>query len=314
MKSQIDLIDTKKKKQTNNLKKVRNQYVATVYYGIIHRKTMKQIHEDIKKITISNNNEGITYTRTMEDYALKLLKHNKRKADITFAMDVEPFIIAEWLFKRFQQEKVFTTTNTLAYEYAQKQEEKAKEEVIKDIEERAYNEKKVFYLCSKHNDCALDHIDYQGKIYVDERWESIIKDDALKGEIANYVIMNNIQTFQWVIGRPVWMTTRPNCRHFFKLLDNKEVLKSKNINRLLKKNKMYYATGRRETQTIRHSTKKEWYTKENVENIIRVYKERLEYHKALYEMDKKNTLIRRAIEKDRLLIRKWTDYLQKNIL
>ena len=312
MKSQIDLIDIQKKKQSNNLKKARNRYIATVYDDLIKRKSLKQIHEDIQKIIKSDNNEGLN-SSMMGEYALNLAKKNKHRIDKSFSLDIEPIIIADWLFKNFQKIKVFTQTNSLAYDMAQKREEERKKEVIDDIEKRAVDEKKVFYLCSEHKDYALDHINFQGKIYVDERWQSIIKDDVLKGEIATYVIMNNIQTFQWVIGRPVWMTTRPNCRHFFKLLTNEEVLKSKNVKRLIKKNKMYFSYGRGETQTIRHSTNKAWYTRENVLNIIRLYKERLEYHKALYDV-KKIPLIKRAIEKDRLLINKWTTYLQKNKL
>ena len=243
----------------------------------------------------------------MGDYAYNVARRLKRKYD---GKDFEDIILAELIFKNLQKLKVFTETNSLAYDTAQKREDKAKTDVIDDIEKRALNEKKVFYLCSSHKDCALDHIDYQGKIYVDERWQSIIQDDVIKGMIADYVIMNNIQTFQWVIGRPVWMTTRPNCRHYFKLMDNNEILKTKNVKRLLKRNKMYHSLGNGETQSIKHSTQKAWYTRENVENIIRLYKERLEYHKALYEV-KKIPLIKRAIEKDRLLINKWTAYLQK---
>ena len=308
MKSQMDLIYHQKKKQSNSLKKARNKYIATVYDDLIKRKNLKQIHADIQKIIVSDNNEGLN-SSMMGEYAYNVARRVKRKID-TYPMGYEAILLAEIIFKRFQKEKVFTETNTLAYDTSQKREEERKTQVIEDIEKQAFDEKKVFYLCSEHKDCALDHIDYQGKIYVDDRWQSIIQDDVLKGMIANYVIMNNIQTFQWVIGRPVWMTTRPNCRHFFKLLNNSDVLKAKNTKKLLKKNKMYFAVGRGETQSINHSTKKSWYTKENVENIIRLYRERLEFHKSLYEVQKV-PLIKRAIEKDRLLINKWTTYLQK---
>lgn len=304
MKSQIDLIDIHKKKQTNNLKKARNRYIATVYDDLIHKKSIKEIHADIQRIMISDNHEGLN-SSMMGNYAFTLAKRMKRKTD-----RFEEILLPELLFKLFQKNKVYTETNSLAYNTAQKEEEKRKKKVIDGEQERAKKEGKVFYLCSEHRDCAIDHVDYQGKIYVDERWETIIKDDVLKGKIAEYVIMNNIQTFQWVIGAPVYMITRPNCRHFFKLLDNDEVLKAKSLKSLIKRNKMYYRTGRKETQTLRHSTKPEWYTKENVENIIRQYKDRLEYHKALYER-KNIPLIKRAIEKDRLLIAKWTAYLQK---
>lgn len=54
------------------------------------------------------------------------------------------------------------------------------------------------FRCSSHPDCAPDHADYQGKVYVLDKY---------KGEYPGY------QTVEWVTGAPVYLTTRPNCRH-----------------------------------------------------------------------------------------------------
>ena len=72
----------------------------------------------------------------------------------------------------------------------------------------------IFYLASEHADCADDHASYQGKLYVNEKWETIISDKDLKERVKSFIQKNNIQTLQWVKGKPVWFTTRPNCRHF----------------------------------------------------------------------------------------------------
>lgn len=79
----------------------------------------------------------------------------------------------------------------------------------------------VFYKCSKHNKCAEDHVNYQGKIYIDRFWKSIIGNNPA---VQNYVSTHNIKTIQWVMKGPVWMTTRPYCKHRLVGLDTDTVL------------------------------------------------------------------------------------------
>lgn len=79
----------------------------------------------------------------------------------------------------------------------------------------------VFYKCSKHNKCAKDHVDYQGKIYVDRYWKSIIGNNKA---VQNFISSNGVKTIQWVMHGPVWMTTRPYCKHRLVGLDTDAVL------------------------------------------------------------------------------------------
>lgn len=75
----------------------------------------------------------------------------------------------------------------------------------------------AFYLCSYYGDCAEDHADYQGKIYIDENWRSIIPEDK-HSAVEDYIDANKILTMQEVMDDKPYLTTRPNCRHFFQAI------------------------------------------------------------------------------------------------
>lgn len=170
---------------------------------------------------------------------------------------------------------------------------------------------KIFYLASQHKDSASDHAPYQGKMYIDEKWRSSIKDNGLKKAIDKYISQNDVKTVQWVMGEPVWFITRPNCRHYFTALTVSEVLGTSRIE-LLKKHKMDTAIGNREyLQTIKHATNKEWYKDiRNAQLILEKYKERLKLHQEMYA-SVKNEIIKKAIVKDKMLINKWEKYINE---
>ena len=81
---------------------------------------------------------------------------------------------------------------------------------------------RIFYLCSWHTGCAEGHKQYQGRIYVDRFWRSILgyEDEA----VLEYIRKNDVMTVQEVCSDPVYMITRPYCRHFFISLDTETVL------------------------------------------------------------------------------------------
>ena len=170
---------------------------------------------------------------------------------------------------------------------------------------------KVFYLSSKHNDSAKDHKNYQGKMYVDENWAVIPMPYGIHTAIQNYIKTHRVRTIQWVVGRPVWLITRPNCRHYFQELSVKEVLGTSRRN-LIKEYDMKSAIGNREyLQTINHSTRYEWYKSvRNAELLVESYKRRLEMHELMYR-ENPCQLIRKAIVKDKFLIKKWQDFIQE---
>ena len=285
--NRLEKIYYKKKKLISTLKEARNEYISKVYEGLLKKKTFQEIHRDILKIS---KVYGIPYTKPIEQFALGIAKKNvKREDNIDF-----PFLA------------IFTQTNTLAFEEAKKYESDAKIDIIDiDIGE-GRKDGKIWYLISKHKDSAKDHIDYQGKLYIDENWENIITDVPTKARIHKYIQANDIKTFQWVIGKPVWMITRPNCRHFYKQFTSEEIF-GNSASRLLKRNKMTFKEGKRQIKTYKVGG----YTKDDILAIIRTYEDRLAYHKALYEKDKNSQILRHFITKDRFLINKWKEYLAK---
>lgn len=157
----------------------------------------------------------------------------------------------------------------------------------------------IFFLASEHADPADDHADYQGKIYVNDNWESVIIDAELKEHIRAFIAKNNIRTIQWVKGPPVYFTTRPNCRHYFIPITIEQ------------------AFGDIRALKARLKTKKGEYLKENypdlkrqryIERSIRYYKERLRTNSILYQNAKDPIAKAKAMadmEKDAYLVRKW---------
>lgn len=82
----------------------------------------------------------------------------------------------------------------------------------------------VFYLCSQHSDCAKDHIDYQGKIYYDEGYSSFgFKEDILD-QIEKYISSHKLKSIQSVRDNEPYLTTRPNCRHYFEPIPMMDLL------------------------------------------------------------------------------------------
>lgn len=229
--------------------------------------------------------------------------------------------IALAVYELFRKKEVEQELKAITYKQARVTESKEKTNVIYDTikenrlsilidwgKNRVQTNARIFYLASSHGDCAVDHKDYQGKLYIDQAWDKYIKDEELVKQIKEFINTNDIKTIQWVINKPVWFVTRPNCRHYFKVLTLEEVL-SNNIAYLIIQYKMYTPIGNREhLQTLYHSTNKKWYTEENIKNIITKYQDRLNYHEELNSVKSTDILVK-AIYKDKLLIKKWKSYL-----
>lgn len=232
-------------------------------------------------------------------------------------------------FETLNAGKTTDSMNKIIFEHAREQEAKEKEVMIKtDLENTRKKKDKIqvidttngglidfddvprfLYLISYHSDSAKDHFLYQGHIYFDKQRKSLITDKRLKAIVQDYIAKNCPLSFQEVINKPIWMITRPNCRHYYLDVSLQEAL-TMNDSQLLKKYNMRKAIGQRgEYQTIYHSTRKQWYTKQNMQNIITKYKQRLDFHKKAQAISD-NLEIQKLIKKDKLLIKKWTNYLQ----
>lgn len=92
---------------------------------------------------------------------------------------------------------------------------------------RSMEEPNIFYLCSHHANPAQDHEFWEGKLYVDRFWRSTVQGvypDELVKKIEKFIKAEDIKSVQWVTGFPVYMVTRPYCRHYFTPVPTTEVL------------------------------------------------------------------------------------------
>ena len=315
----------KKQQEKYQLNQLKNNYITTIYKGLVDRISIKEIHKKLLDETISQKKNGMATSDNMLKAAIRSVNFLKKKESnqqfvngyvkTTYGKIVEESspieILGIYMFDLIHKFEIEKGLSHEIVRQADKNEADMKDKVIKDNinKNRNLENPKIFYLASSHKDSATDHKDYQGRIYVDEKWKNVIKDDDLKEKIKKYIDIHNVKTIQWVVGSPVWFITRPNCRHYFKILSTEEVLKNSRTN-LLKQYKMETAIGRRQyLQTIKHSTSKKWYDEvRNAELVRDKYKERLKLHQDMYKVNP-NPIIRNAIIKDNALIYKWNKYI-----
>lgn len=161
--------------------------------------------------------------------------------------------------------------NVIINTYVREQDDKAKQDLINEM---LKDKNRPFYMASWHKDSAEDHKDWQGKLYYDAN---------ATGDDLEYAKSHGLRTLQWVTGKPVWFVTRPYCRHYFMQYSLAQVLRG--VKPHTRK------VGNRKLQTPAR-VNEDYYT------------DRLITLKALYEI-KKTPLLRRQIDKTRLLIKKW---------
>ena len=92
----------------------------------------------------------------------------------------------------------------------------------------------VFFICSFYGDCAKDHAEYQGKIYYADGWQAYAPKDRID-EISDYIKANRLMSVNDVTLNAPYLTTRPNCRHYFQYISIDEVLGIKSNKDLTKK-------------------------------------------------------------------------------
>ena len=317
---------TAKERQKDDLKWLRNKYLIDIYAGLTKGDSVKTIHKTLLEDTINQKKRGYIASDDMLNTALKATNTLKKKVGsqtfvagyvkTTYGKQVEDFLPIElmsvFVFDLIDKQKIEKRLTHHIVEEADHKEGEIKKEVINDYiqENRDLTKPKIFYLASKHKDSASDHAQWQGHIYIDEKWRSYV-DEKTKQKIEKYIAANDVRTVQWVMDKPVWFITRPNCRHYFEAIATNEVLKTPKT-KLLKRHDMTTAIGDRQyLQTIKHAIDPEWYKDiRNAQLVLEKYKERLELHKGMYKAVK-NDILRKAINKDKMLIRKWEEYIKK---
>lgn len=336
MKEQLTQVIDQKAKNKKQLSNLKNRYIIIIYSGICRKKSLKEIHKQLYDETINKRKVGDLVSPKMLNLAFSLSKVLKKQADnldyvkssvkAQYGVDTdeesESNILGYFVYGLLKKKKVENKLSKVITSEVNKIESESKVDILHETSidniDNANKEKeidtdkmKIFYLASKHRDCAEDHKDWQGKVYVDADWESINMPFELHNAIDYYLKRNSVQTMQWVISRPVWFITRPNCRHYFRVVSVKEVLEN-SVRDLLNKYGMSTAIGNRQyMQTTNHPRGKDWYDDiRNAELLLEKYKERLALHEQMYR-ENPTPILESAIEKDKLLIRKWEEYINE---
>lgn len=272
-KQELNKILNQQAKNNNYYSDIRIALIVALYTSLLDGYSL---NKRIKRIIGDTNDAAIL---AMVALIIVLYKKNKAKGSNAIAESIE-------------RNHILEESHSVAYKMQRKRIGDEKEAfIMSDLQANAMN-KKWFYLCSSHSDSAKDHAPWQGKVYIDDNCD----DERCLALAREY----HMKSYQWVIGKPVWMVTRPNCRHYFKALTYNEVV-GKSYDSLVKEHKMHRTIGDRPImQTLRGG--------ENIDVVIKSYEERLKLHLSMNRV-RPNEFLKRAIDKDRLLLKKW--YLKK---
>ena len=197
---------------------------------------LRQLEKDFKKYGI--NTPICKSCLNLARFLAKKLKQDTQETD--------GIILATLLMKRFEKLRVYQRFISLVNQEVRNKEASVKERVIRQLTSYGIENREHFALVSKHLDSAIDHIDFQGKLY-------LLTNDLQESELllANKLGIN--KTLASVMHDKPYLITRPNCRHYFITLSESDI-GSKSVDTLLKENKMITKVGSRVIKNLRNNT------------------------------------------------------------
>ena len=197
---------------------------------------LRQLEKDFKKYGI--NTPIYKNCLNLARFLASKLKKETQETD--------GIILATLLMKRFEKLRVYQRFISLVNQEVRNKEASVKERVIRQLTSYGIENREHFVLVSKHLDSAIDHIDFQGKIY-------LLTNDLQESELllANKLGIN--KTLASVMHDKPYLITRPNCRHYFITLSESDI-GSKSVDTLLKENKMLTKVGSRVIKNLRNNT------------------------------------------------------------
>ena len=179
---------------------------------------LRQLEKDFKKYGI--NTPICKSCLNLARFLAKKLKQDTQETD--------GIILATLLMKRFEKLRVY-------------------QRFISLVNQEVRNENREhFALVSKHLDSAIDHIDFQGKLY-------LLTNDLQESELLLASKLGITRTLASVMHDKPYLITRPNCRHYFITLSESDI-GSKSVDTLLKENKMITKVGSRVIKNLRNNT------------------------------------------------------------
>lgn len=197
---------------------------------------LRQLEKDFKKYGI--NTPICKKCLNLARFLASKLKNDTQETD--------GIILATLLMKRFEKLRVYQRFISLVNQEVRNKEASVKEKVIRQLTSYGIENREHFALVSKHLDSAIDHIDFQGKIY-------LLTNDLQESELllANKLGIN--KTLSSVMHDKPYLITRPNCRHYFITLSESDI-GNKSVDTLLKENKMITKVGSRVIKNLRNNT------------------------------------------------------------
>lgn len=197
---------------------------------------LRQLEKDFKKY-------GINTPICKKCLNLARFLVNKLKQD---TKETDGIILATLLMKRFEKLRVYQRFISLVNQEVRNKEASVKERVIRQLTSYGIENREHFALVSKHLDSAIDHIDFQGKIY-------LLTNDLQESELLLAKKIGINKTLSSVMHDKPYLITRPNCRHYFITLSESDI-GSKSVDTLLKENKMITKVGSRVIKNLRNNT------------------------------------------------------------
>ena len=197
---------------------------------------LRQLEKDFKKY-------GINTPICKSCLNLARFLASKLKQD---AQETDDIILATLLMKRFEKLRVYQRFISLVNQEVRNKEASVKERVIRQLTSYGIENREHFALVSKHLDSAIDHIDFQGKLY-------LLTNDLQESELLLASKLGITRTLASVMHDKPYLITRPNCRHYFITLSESDI-GSKSVDTLLKENKMITKVGSRVIKNLRNNT------------------------------------------------------------
>lgn len=197
---------------------------------------LRQLEKDFKKYGINTPicKKCLNLARFL---ALKLKQDTQ---------ETDGIILATLLMKRFEKLRVYQRFISLVNQEVRNKEASVKEKVIRQLTSYGIENREHFALVSKHLDSAIDHQDFQGKIY-------LLTNDLQESELLLANKLGITRTLTSVMHDKPYLITRPNCRHYFITLSESDI-GSKSVDTLLKENKMITKVGSRVIKNLRNNT------------------------------------------------------------
>ena len=197
---------------------------------------LRQLEKDFKKY-------GINTPICKSCLNLARFLASKLKQD---AQETDGIILATLLMKRFEKLRVYQRFISLVNQEVRNKEASVKEKIIRQLTSYGIENREHFALVSKHLDSAIDHIDFQGKLY-------LLTNDLQESELLLASKLGITRTLASVMHDKPYLITRPNCRHYFITLSESDI-GSKSVDTLLKENKMITKVGSRVIKNLRNNT------------------------------------------------------------